>query len=264
MKSIAYIDGNPYKVRLLKVGNKEGVPNEWDDLLNDLGEANGLLHWEEMFFWGQESSQKYAAYRAYRGYSSARSWGNYSASFRYVFIGFRPVLEPLAPEMPQPDQDGHVIQMGSLYMNEEALFNPKNPIRGGDIPDYIVDAALRIGDSDQNPAKQIQWVQWRKILVADRVLLKRVSWDDLNRQGLVFGEDKAFPLQSKYTNDEVSDAKAILRLIPHAEYVERTAGSRTLGVSNSKNGWLTDIDEALFPSIRPGEFAKLKDIGGGA
>ena len=92
------IDGVPYLCRSLKVGEKENVPNEWDSILDDLGEDDNLWHWGSGYFWGQEGSKYEASSRAVRGYHSARNWSGSSATRRYVFVGFRPVLEPLPPE----------------------------------------------------------------------------------------------------------------------------------------------------------------------
>ena len=93
------IDGVPYLCRSLKVGEKENVPNEWDSILDDLGEDDNLWHWGSGYFWGQEGSKYEASARAVRGYRSARYWSNiYYAAGRNVYVGFRPVLEPLPPE----------------------------------------------------------------------------------------------------------------------------------------------------------------------
>ena len=91
------IDGVPYLCRSLKVGEERYVPNEWDDILNDLGEDNSLWHWDKMYFWGQETFRKGASDRAVRGYYSARNWSHDYASSQYVYVGFRPALEPLPP-----------------------------------------------------------------------------------------------------------------------------------------------------------------------
>ena len=92
------IDGVPYLCRSLKVGDENDVPNEWDSILDDLGEDDSLWHWGSGYFWGQEGSKYEASSRAVRGYHSARNWSGSSATRRYVFVGFRPVLEPLPPE----------------------------------------------------------------------------------------------------------------------------------------------------------------------
>ena len=92
------IDGVPYLCRSLKVGEKENVPNEWDSILDDLGEDDNLWHWGSGYFWGQEGSKYEASHRAVRGCLSARGWYISTATSRRVYVGFRPVLEPLPPE----------------------------------------------------------------------------------------------------------------------------------------------------------------------
>ena len=92
------IDGVPYLCRSLKVGEREDDPNEWDTILDDLGDSNDLWHWRHIYFWGQETVKGWASNRAVRGYYSARYWYCYYASDRNVYVGFRPALEPLPPE----------------------------------------------------------------------------------------------------------------------------------------------------------------------
>ena len=79
--------GFRFRARLLKVGNSEGVPNEWDAALDVVGENDDLWHWEDMFFWGQETVAITA---------SARGWSWSRSSNRDARLGFRPALEPLS------------------------------------------------------------------------------------------------------------------------------------------------------------------------
>lgn len=89
------VQGLRFKIRLLKVGSKEDVPNEWDAALDAVGEDDTLWHWDHKFFWGQEPVSGSVSHRAPRGYHSARRWGYHSSSYRYAYLGFRPALEPL-------------------------------------------------------------------------------------------------------------------------------------------------------------------------
>ena len=88
------IGGFRYTVRLLKVGAKQGAPNEWDSALDAIGVDNDVWHWEGAYFWGQEAAKE-ASIRAYRGHRSARYYHCYSSSLQYVNVGFRPALIPL-------------------------------------------------------------------------------------------------------------------------------------------------------------------------
>ena len=94
------IGGFSFTARLLQVGTKEDAPNEWDSALDTVGEDNSLWHWEDMFFWGQEAATGTASSRAYRGYTSARTFYCTSSSRRSVSLGFRPALVPLCPPTP--------------------------------------------------------------------------------------------------------------------------------------------------------------------
>ena len=89
------VQGLRFKIRLLKVGSKEDVPNEWDAALDAVGEDDTLWHWDHKFFWGQEPVSGSVSHRAIRGYTSARHWGWSDSSSRHPLLGFRPALEPL-------------------------------------------------------------------------------------------------------------------------------------------------------------------------
>lgn len=89
------VQGLRFKIRLLKVGSKEDVPNEWDAALDAVGEDDTLWHWDHKFFWGQEPVSGSVSYRASRGYFSARYWDYFSSGSRFAYFGFRPALEPL-------------------------------------------------------------------------------------------------------------------------------------------------------------------------
>lgn len=89
------VQGLRFKIRLLKVGSKEDVPNEWDAALDAVGEDDTLWHWDHKFFWGQEPVSGSVSHRAIRGYTSARYWSWLASSYRHATLGFRPALEPL-------------------------------------------------------------------------------------------------------------------------------------------------------------------------
>ena len=133
------IDGTKYKCRLLTGGSNRrnndwyagGTPtnNEWDrfitreevitglpapvssDLDTNLNTTdhnsthNQLWHWVGVYSWCQETWAENASRRAYRGYSSARYWNYDSSGYRYVSVGFRPVLEVLNTDPLISDSD---------------------------------------------------------------------------------------------------------------------------------------------------------------
>ena len=133
------IDGTKYKCRLLTGGSNRrnndwyagGTPtnNEWDrfitreevitglpapvssDLDTNLNTTdhnsthNQLWHWVGVYSWCQETWAENASRRAIRGYGSARYWSGNSSGYRYVSVGFRPVLEVLNTDPLISDSD---------------------------------------------------------------------------------------------------------------------------------------------------------------
>ena len=124
------IDGQQYKLRVLTGGSNfrsgtdnysGGSPtsNEWDRwVVNEVGLSglptptasdldstlnstdktnahNQKWNWMGVYSWGQETYTGDSAYRAVRGYFSARYWGYGSSGSRRADFGWRPVLEVL-------------------------------------------------------------------------------------------------------------------------------------------------------------------------
>jgi len=138
------IDGASYLCRSLKVGAKKGVPNEWDDLLDELGGEDSIWHWENAFFWGQGTPTDGTSDRACRGYYSARNWNSYLAFHRSPILGFRPALEPLPPEPLLSDD---------LVGTKLQIWGPTGSVSGAlsDLTDYdlvLVDATQDITTSN--------------------------------------------------------------------------------------------------------------------
>ena len=84
---------------------------------------------------------------------------------------------------------GHSIFMfGALYLDNKIHHIPQQPMRNGDIPQYDGQAAISIGLEEKG--ESITWVKpnGQNLLIADRVLLVTVSWDDLDQNDLVNGK----------------------------------------------------------------------------
>ena len=205
-----YIDGKPYMIRILSGGqttDKETGfavrPNEWDTVLDTLGEDNEVFHSTGMLTLCRDTfsipNGRFSITCAVlRGGIEPRAWEEtYQARQRkeeILHVGYRPVLVPLDPVTFEVDpnglddiEDGTIITAGTLYMNGVALQNPQNPTREGDVPKYIEDAELFIDTNSTDQDTQIHWVKAGNLLVADRVLLSNVYWVDLDKQNLVDG-----------------------------------------------------------------------------
>ena len=149
---------------------------EYDLLVTAVKEDNSIMHWEKISSWCQDVDQDRASYRAIRGYHSARVWDNYYATNRSAVAGFRPVIEILNPKPLVPD--GVIITVGTLYMDGKPVKVPQNPTQDGDIPNYIHGAKLEMREALDDPSYQVQAIKIGNVLIADRVLLKKISWDD--------------------------------------------------------------------------------------
>ena len=84
---------------------------------------------------------------------------------------------------------GHnIFKFGALYLDNKIQHIPQQPIRNGDIPQYDGQAAISIGLEEKG--ESITWVKpnGQNLLIADRVLLVNVSWEDLDQNDLVNGK----------------------------------------------------------------------------
>ena len=81
-----------------------------------------------------------------------------------------------------------VYLFGTTYLNDKPQSVPKNPMYGGDIPDYSGNSAITIGATVLG--KTITWIRPHglNLFVADRTLLAHISWEDLYKSSLVKGQ----------------------------------------------------------------------------
>ena len=87
------IDGKEYICRSLSGGTRNG-PNEWDKILDEVGDDDDLLHWKQKYFWCQEMASSEEK-RVVRGYRNARYRHYGWVNTQDMRVGFRPVLEPI-------------------------------------------------------------------------------------------------------------------------------------------------------------------------
>lgn len=156
------------------------VCEEWDRMVDVTGGDDAVMHWQKIFSWCQDMDKDYPSGRTTRGYYSARLWGYDSISYRHANLGFRPAFELLSADSLGPD--GTVVIAGTLYMNNSPVMNPTCPTWYGDITDYVPGARLALGPALDDPAYQVRAIRIGRALVADRVLLKNISWNDLHAQ----------------------------------------------------------------------------------
>lgn len=155
---------------------------EYSLLADVVKENNDIMHWEDIFSWCQDVDKNYPSHRAIQGYHSAHFWYNNPVSYRLVNVGFRPAMDILTADT--LGNDGTIVTAGTLYMRGQPVKVPQNPVWDGDIPDYAPHAKLELREALDDPAYQMKVIRVGNVLIADRVLLKNISWNDLHKQGI--------------------------------------------------------------------------------
>lgn len=129
------IDGKPYLCRSPKVGLDSHRPGKWDELLNEVGDMDGIWNCEGLWFWGQEVHPENHDFAVCRGGKEPRGW-NYAETYHQSpKIGFRPVLEQLPP---MPVLDGSMIGTTLRMYGDEGCFD----VVLADFNDYDITAKL--------------------------------------------------------------------------------------------------------------------------
>jgi hypothetical protein len=154
---------------------------EWESLVDAIDGSNDLLHWKHMHFWCRGKVPFWKEGRWIRGWVDAQFSDCSDVTSRHADTGFRPVLtSPIAGVLP----DGAmVIAAATLYMDGNPVRVPKNPVCDGDIVDYVPGAKLEFGPALPDESYRISAIASQGVLVADRVLIRNISWQDLEEQG---------------------------------------------------------------------------------
>lgn len=157
---------------------------EWDQLADIVDEDDTQMHWDGMFSWCSCRIQGFMGVCVNRGCESARHFDWNPPRYRNIAIGFRPAFALPGPVVLQPGtEDGNSTVIGTLFMDGKPVQFPEYPSYDGDIEDFIPGATLEIRQKLPDPKYQIRAIKVGNSLVADRNLLRNISWDDLHQQG---------------------------------------------------------------------------------
>ncbi len=158
---------------------------EWGALMDVVHGSDRRSHWRYMYSWclNKEADWKVDPVRRFQvcGGREAFYYGHCHAEFRMAHVGFRPVFDVTGIDTLIPN--GALVAAATLYMNGVPVKVPQNPTEDGDVQDYIPGARLEFRPALKDPAYMVQTIKVGDILIADRALLKNISWDDLQRQG---------------------------------------------------------------------------------
>lgn len=156
---------------------------EWDRLIDLTNGNNSRMHWWKMQSWVDGNNARYRierGFRATRGGSTRRAdrWSFYTADYRNNYTGFRPVIQ--YKTLGTLFREGETITVGTLYMDNKPVRIPKNPIRDGDVVNYIPGATLELREMLQDADYQVSAIYLGNgVFVADRNLLTMISYDDI-------------------------------------------------------------------------------------
>lgn len=153
---------------------------EWDKLAVTAKEDDSLMHWLDIFTWCSDLDPE-TPFRLVRGGLSVDFLNRDKATYRSANVGFRPVFEVERPDTLGPD--GTIISAATLYMDGQPVKVPQKPTWDGDIPNYIPRSRLEFRESLDVPDYQVRAVKVGDVLIVDRVVLKRISWKNLQRLG---------------------------------------------------------------------------------
>lgn len=123
-----HINGLPYRCRLMLVHKQNKDTSEWDEIVDATTDFDGVWHWKNVYFWGTDDMCSPAGYSV-RGYNLAKGYYYYAGYIKKTFIGFRPVLEPLAADkLPSGKTiilDGQRFMVSQLQRTAEGIFYPQ-------------------------------------------------------------------------------------------------------------------------------------------
>lgn len=187
---------------------------------------DGLTHWDGMYHWSTEPWKQNGWYGVQRPRDGCRRTV-YPRDTRTAAVGFRPVFDAcgMAPGTP----DGSRTPVGTLYMDGEPVY-----VDASNVESYKPGAELVFRPVMSDPAYVVHAVKAGDVLVADRVVLKNVSWDDLAAQGFADmtdgGASERECANMRATSDSLGDVDAtVLAGLSVAVFQTREYG--TFGVS---------------------------------
>lgn len=193
--------------------------DEWDRLVDIAEKTRTNIHFEDMFSWCETSpnSHDMMAMWEIRGGISPRGKDYAYAASRSPNVGFRPVFELANPNILA---DGAVAIAGTLYAGGLPV---KVPASLADIPDHVPVDNLEFRESLDDHTYQIQAIKVGHVLIADRVLLKNISWHSAKKAYVCKpGQDPctwAVPIEAFVTVEANSVGEALAIAARKADHV---------------------------------------------
>ncbi len=160
------------------------VDDEWDQLVKVTGGGDSIIHWVGIRSWVSGTSIKYRlpkSPRATRGGESAQFCKACPQEDQYVNVGFRPAFDLKDNKLRTAIKNGEPVIMGTLYMNDQPVKVPECPDLQGDIQEYVSCATLEMRPALDDPSYQVVGIRVGGTVIADRNMLKMISYEDIER-----------------------------------------------------------------------------------
>lgn len=127
-------------------------------------------------------------------------------------------------------KNGEVLTFGTIRIrgHEYPFSVPKTRDSEGKISHHYTLSPICICDSKDKKKYDIQWVKAGNLLVADRNLLKNVSWEQLDTWGLVFGDNQK-PIHKEPRKQSFED------LVSRAQSISDQLAELTSDLEKHKN-----------------------------
>lgn len=131
-----------------------------------LAEMDVPMHWRKMYSWVSDVGLRV-------GFLRKDFFAESRPCTSSELIGFRPMF-PGRPEIP----DGVLLPAETLCVNDNPIKIPSNPVWDGDIPNFHRGSRIEFREPLKDPKYQIMAYSIGGKLIADRCVLKNISWDD--------------------------------------------------------------------------------------
>ncbi len=155
---------------------------EWNLLVKITCGINRLMHWKNMRSWVHDVENKFQRlpdFRAMRGGDTPQDVRDGYVTYRGDEVGFRPAIPACNYRNGIYCPDRTAVIVGTMYMNDAPIKIPRNPTRYGDTQEYIPGASLELRSALQDADYQVMAIKVGDAFVADRNLLKSISYDDI-------------------------------------------------------------------------------------
>lgn len=206
------------------------LDSEWNWLVDLTDGDDAKIHWHNMFSWVDDPENKRVlpmTCRVYRGHKSARYWDFNSASYQRTDLGFRPVCIPTSKTLFPEIKEGGSTVIGTLYMGGKPVKVPQVPTQKGDITNYTPGFSLEMREPLEDPAYQVTGIRVGKVFIADRCLLKCISYEDIE--------------SAIFTTNTLTASAIIKRL---QSMMERAGGDPKVVFESDE--WTDDLEETKF------------------